>query len=357
MSIINEELVVFISYSRGDGEQWRDRLRTQLEGFAWTKSQLSMFVDTNMWAGDDWEEKIDNAIDKTAVAVLLISPSFLKSGFIQNTELPQFLERHKQTGMPIVPIVVEPCAWQDHPELARLLMRPKDGKPLSEFTVRDQNKQLVEIAREINQLYIRQIDQENNITIVVADDRDFTVRGLRDLFNDELADGMTVVGMARTPDEVDQTVVEFAPDILLLDMSWFRNDTIGLELIDTTRRLSPVTKIIAISNHHDLLEEAKKKGVATMDKDFRIMQLFSRVKEVYHSEAEDLVKRALFESLTDRELEILTLVAEGLSDNAIKDRLVVSLSTVKKHVSNIFAKTEMKSRTGAAVKAKEYGII
>ena len=348
--------LVFISYCHGNDHVWKERLQTHLESFAWTKSQLNVFADTHRHAFDIEEEKIGTAIEQTAVAVLLISPDFLTSQLTQTKELPRFLKRHREQAMPIVPIIIEPCEWQKT-ELAQLVVRPNEGKPLSRFGVQEQQKIMVEIAREINQLYVRQIDQEDKITIVVADDREFTVRGLRDIFEDDFANDMVVVGLARTPSETERAIIEFVPDILLLDMSWYRDDEMGFRLIERVKDLSPMTKVIAISNHLDLLEEAKKKGIATLDKDFTIFELFKKVREVYQQDPENMVEKILFEGLTEREVEVLSLVAQGLQDKEIQAALVVSLSTVKKHISNILAKTGVKSRTEAAVKAREYGVV
>lgn len=353
---MNKKRLVFMSYSHGQDNKWRDRLYTHLQGLAWTDSQMNVFVDTQLWAGDDWKEKIDEAIENTAVAILLVSPSFLRSDFIQNVELPRFLKRNRETGMPIVPIVVEPCTWQDSC-LADLIVRPRDGRPLSDFTVAEHQKALVEIAQEINQLYIYQIDQEGKITIVVADDREFTLRGLRDVFQDEYANDMAVVGLGHTEQETERAIIEFVPDILLLDLSWYRDDEAGFRIMERTRHLSPRTRIIAISNHHDLLKKAEAKGVVTLDKDFSIFKLFDTVREVHKGAGLEVHKKRLLASLTERELEVLTLVANGYQDKEVAQHLQVSLSTVKKHMSNVIAKTETRSRTEAAVKAKEHGVI
>lgn len=357
---MNDKPLVFISYSHGVDEKWRDRLNTHLQGLAWTEPHMNIFVDTQLIVGDRWKIKIEEAIGRTAVAVLLVSSAFLKSDFIRNVELPRFLIRHAQDKMPIVPIILEDCAWKETP-IADLLVRPLDGQPLSNLSVRDQQKALVSVAREINELYLRQVEHGDKITIVIADDREFTVRGLRDIFQDDFANDMAVVGMGNTPSEAERAIVESAPDILLLDLSWFRDDEAGFRIMDNTQRLSPRTKIIAISNHRDLLKKAEARGVTVLDKDFTIMELFACVRKVHASEpitdSSALGAKRLFTSLTDREREVLTLVAEGHPDKEVAEELHVSLSTVKKHMSNIIAKTETRSRTEAAVKAKEFGII
>lgn len=355
----NSQQLVFISYSHEDGKSWCKLLQTHLEGFAWTTSQMNVFVDRKLSAGSELRETIFERIEQTAVAVLLITPSFLKSAFIQREELPRFFARKKRTGMPIIPIIIEPCAWQST-HLGKLLALPEDGQPLNSYPVKEQMRLLAQIADEINQLYVRQIEQNERISIVVADDHEYAVRGMRDIFEDEVTgatEDMMVVSLARNETEVERAMTQFAPDILLLDMAWFRDDRAGLRLIDIVRKLSPRTKIIATSNFPDLLKEAKRKGVATLEKGFTVMTLLNKVREVNSKEQAYYKERALFEGLTEREKEVLALVAEGFNDTEISKKLIVSTSTIKKHVSNTLTKTESRSRTEAAVKAKEHGII
>ena len=66
---------------------------------------------------------------------------------------------------------------------------------------------------------------------------------------------------------------------------------------------------------------------------------------------------ALVEPLTEREREILRLIADGLSNQAIADQLVVAVSTVKKHVNNLYGKLDVQSRTQALVRARELDLL
>ena len=65
----------------------------------------------------------------------------------------------------------------------------------------------------------------------------------------------------------------------------------------------------------------------------------------------------LVELLSERELEVLRLIAAGLSNQAIADRLVVAVSTIKKHVNNIYGKLDVQSRTQALVRARELALL
>lgn len=105
------------------------------------------------------------------------------------------------------------------------------------------------------------------------------------------------------------------------------------------------------------MEEAQKRYVPTLEKDFTIIELFQKIREVHESKPIDLAQQRLFQSLTEREIEVLSLVAQGFSDKEIAAELCIALNTVKKHMRNILTKTGAKTRTEAAVKAKEYGII
>ncbi|WP_447600475.1 NB-ARC domain-containing protein [Nitrospira sp. Nam80] len=81
--------LIFISYSHQD-KQWLDRLQILLKPFIREK-QITVWIDPYIQVGDRWERKIDEALDRTKIAVLLISPNFLASDFIMDVELPAIL--------------------------------------------------------------------------------------------------------------------------------------------------------------------------------------------------------------------------------------------------------------------------
>src|SRR5262249_33651112 len=82
-------------------------------------------------AGADWYEEISQAMAAAHVAVLLISAPFLTSPFILRAEVPRLLTRRQQERLPVVPILLTPCAWEEVPLLARLQPPPRGAPPLS----------------------------------------------------------------------------------------------------------------------------------------------------------------------------------------------------------------------------------
>lgn len=108
-------LKVFISYSHRD-RAWLDRLLEVL-GEHW---ESKLWEDTALQAGDDWFEKIQEALDECTGALLLVSHDFLASSFINSHELPFLLERAEERGTRVIPIVLHSCPWADIPWISRL---------------------------------------------------------------------------------------------------------------------------------------------------------------------------------------------------------------------------------------------
>jgi hypothetical protein len=138
---------VFISYSHRD-EIWKERLLTQL-GVLQQQSILELWHDRRIGAGADWYQEICQAMDAADVAVLLISAHFLTSSFILQEEVLRLLTRRQQEGLPIVPILLMPCAWRQVPWLARMQLRPLDARPLSAGNEYQIETELTAIAEEI----------------------------------------------------------------------------------------------------------------------------------------------------------------------------------------------------------------
>ncbi|MFL6291780.1 MAG: toll/interleukin-1 receptor domain-containing protein [Thermoanaerobaculia bacterium] len=135
---------VFLSYSHQD-EDWKDRVVGHLKVL---DAELDVWDDRRIAKGDAWLPEIQSAMDRAAVALLLISKDFLTSGFIKGTEVPHLLTRRKD-GLRVIPLFVRPCAWQAVEWLAKIQGGPKDAKPLSEHRKFRADKILAELALEI----------------------------------------------------------------------------------------------------------------------------------------------------------------------------------------------------------------
>ena len=97
---------IFVSYSHHDAA-WRTRLADLIGGGVYLE-RFELWFDTEIEASDNWKQRIDAAIAGSRVALLLLSPQFLRSDFIANRELPEFLRRHKAGGMSIFWVPLEP---------------------------------------------------------------------------------------------------------------------------------------------------------------------------------------------------------------------------------------------------------
>ena len=144
---------VFISYSHKD-ELWKDRLETQL-GVLQFEGILDTWTDRQIGAGDDWYAKIEEAMNRAAVGILLISADSLTSKFILREEIATLLQRRDRDGLRIFPVILKPCPWQKVGWLSRMQCRPKDGQPLSAGTEHEIDTNLSAIAMEVADLLQR----------------------------------------------------------------------------------------------------------------------------------------------------------------------------------------------------------
>jgi hypothetical protein len=131
-----EETRVFVSYAREDAK-WVDKnyphnlipyLAESLR-----RHNVTFWFDKELKGGDVFEQHIANQIDDSHIALLIVSQCFLNSEFIENKEMPRIAERAKQGKMIVVPVLVEPCDWNDYPFLADRQMVPGPA-PLIEYT-------------------------------------------------------------------------------------------------------------------------------------------------------------------------------------------------------------------------------
>jgi hypothetical protein len=138
---------VFLSYSHKD-EVWKDRLATHL-GVLEAQGLLQTWDDRRIGAGEDWLEEIHQHMEEVGIAIFLVSADSLTSRFILHDEIPRLLERRGREGVAIFPVVVRSCAWNRVDWLARMQVRPRDGKPLADFRGNGRDRELTRIVEEI----------------------------------------------------------------------------------------------------------------------------------------------------------------------------------------------------------------
>ena len=201
------------------------------------------------------------------------------------------------------------------------------------------------------------------IRIMIADDTEIAREGLRRILAAE-AD-MEIVGEGATLHEAIHKVRELRPDILVLDLKWFGDDRAGVEAIGRLSREVPETKIIAITIYPHLIEPARNAGaLAALTKEVPKRQLIEEIRGVHAlPPSPPLTPQALpapaapVEELTDRERQVLALMAEGRTDRQIARALGIAESTAKNHVGNILGKLDVSNRAAAVAAGYERGLI
>jgi hypothetical protein len=133
---------------------WKDRLETQLRVLQF-EGMLETWTDRQIGAGDDWYEKIEAAMNRAAVGILLISADSLTSNFILREEVTTLIRRRDQDGLRIFPVIVGPSPWQKVRWLSRMQCRPKDGRSLSSYNKAKYEEHLSAIAAEVAQVLTR----------------------------------------------------------------------------------------------------------------------------------------------------------------------------------------------------------
>jgi DNA-binding NarL/FixJ family response regulator len=213
------------------------------------------------------------------------------------------------------------------------------------------------------------------IRVLVADDQALVRAGFRAILEEQ--DDLEVVGEAKDGGEAVAIARELRPDVVLMDVRMP-----GVDGIEATQRLrrdgdTPRVLILTTFDLDEYVYEALKAGASGfLLKDAPRDQLVGAVRTVAAGDAllaptvvrrliEDFVGRpapgarspAQLDELTERELEVLTLIARGLANAEIATRLFVSEATVRTHVTHILAKLGLRDRVQAVVLAYESGLI
>jgi DNA-binding NarL/FixJ family response regulator len=208
------------------------------------------------------------------------------------------------------------------------------------------------------------------LTVVIADDHPIFREGLATAIGS--LDGVEVVGQAASGAEAVDAAQRLAPDVVLMDLHM--PEVNGIEATRQIAETAPSTAVLVLTMLEDdesvfaamragargyLVKGAERRDIA------RALEAVGRGEIIFGPAVAERALAAFtsgappkgpFPDLTDREHEILDMVARGLTNPAIASRLVLSEKTVRNHVSNIFMKLQVRDRATAIVRAREAGL-
>lgn len=223
---------------------------------------------------------------------------------------------------------------------------------------------------------------EQNVRVLVVDDQRLMRDGIASLLS--IQDGIEIVGMAEDGQEAIELALEIKPDVILMDVRMPVMD--GVEATAKLGEVLPDCQVLMLTTFDDeeyIVEALKAGAIGYMLKDMPAADLAEAVRMAHrgiyqldpaaatkligtiHRDAEvpqppSEPERKLpdyVEHLTEREVEVLQLVAQGMTNREIAATLFISEGTVKNHVSNILAGLGLRDRTQAAVYAHEQGLM
>ncbi|MHA2406452.1 MAG: response regulator [Candidatus Hermodarchaeia archaeon] len=203
------------------------------------------------------------------------------------------------------------------------------------------------------------------ITILIVDDHQMVRQGVRAFL--ETQNDLAVVGEAASGDDAIRLANEHMPDVILMDLV-MPGDVDGVEATRQVKKNSPRTQIVVLTSYHEdehIFPAIRAGALSYVLKDIGSEELADVVRKAALGEAvlhprvaARLIREVQgtrgvepnpFTELTDREIEVLQSIAEGLSNAKIAEKLVISEKTVKGHVSNVLGKLHLADRTQAAV--------
>ena len=210
------------------------------------------------------------------------------------------------------------------------------------------------------------------ITVLLVDDHAVVRQGVR--FFLESQEEFTIVGEAESGETAVKLAAEQIPDVVLMDLVMPEMD--GVEATRQVKKISPRSQIVVLTSYHDdeyIFPALQAGAISYILKDTRMEELAEAVRRAAHNEVtlhprvaariiQELhgVKRDdvnPFTELTNREMEVLKLIADGLNNQSIAKQLTITEHTVKGHVSNILSKLQLADRTQAAVFAWKRGVV
>ncbi|HTH53994.1 MAG TPA: response regulator transcription factor [Edaphobacter sp.] len=204
---------------------------------------------------------------------------------------------------------------------------------------------------------------DNSIRVFVVDDHQVVRMGLKTML--ESTSDITVVGVAASAREALEQVPGVAVDVLLTDLRMAGMS--GEEMIATLRKSHPKLRCAVLTNYHsdeEVFSAMKAGAMAYVLKTAPMEQVINAIRAVHagersipHHIAQQLAQRALRIELSTREREILQLVAQGMKNKEIADKLCISEFTARNHVISLLEKLGTRDRTEATAVAIKRGLV
>jgi NarL family two-component system response regulator LiaR len=210
------------------------------------------------------------------------------------------------------------------------------------------------------------------ITVMIVDDHAVVRQGIRALL--EAEGGFQVVGEAGSGGEAALLAADLAPDVVLMDLVMPEMD--GVTATRLIKQNSPRSQVIVLTSYHEdehIYPAIRAGALSYLLKSVGLDELVAAVRKAARGEATlhphvaarlaqelhgaSAGTRWLYDTLSEREREVLGLIATGLSNAQIAERLVISERTVKSHVNNILSKLQVADRTQAAIFAWREGVM
>lgn len=211
-----------------------------------------------------------------------------------------------------------------------------------------------------------------SISVLLVDDHAMVRQGVKAFLVTQ--PDLSVVGEAGSGAEAVKLAAQFIPDVVLMDL--IMPDMDGVEATRKVKQVSPRSQIVVLTSYHEdehIFPALKAGALSYILKDVSAEELASAVRKaatgeaVLHPRVAARVIKELqgrrenalnpFTELSEREFEVLKLIAEGMSNAEMAAKLVLSEKTIKGHVSNILSKLHLADRTQAAVYAWREGVV
>lgn len=212
-----------------------------------------------------------------------------------------------------------------------------------------------------------------SIKVLLVDDHKIVRQGVRAYLH-TLAD-IQVIAEADSGAAAVSAVEQYAPDVVLMDLE-MPGELDGITATRQIRKLRPETQVIVVTSHHQdeyIFPAVRAGAISYLLKDVEPDELASAIRKAANGEAvldsrvasriikelQGIRKEEVnpFTELSEREFDVLRLIAAGKSNAEIAEALVIGESTVKTHIGNILKKLHLDDRTQAAVYAWKEGIV